>query len=73
MRYAPPGAALSGAARGAARGAVFGAIVGGKKGAQRGAAIGGGLGLIGAGARADAERGHAYRLAYDDCIRGFPR
>jgi hypothetical protein len=73
-RYAPPGAgALSGAARGAAKGAVFGAIVGGEKGARRGAAAAGAMGLIASGARNQADRDHAYRRAYDDCMDGYRR
>ena len=73
-RYAPSGAGMmGGAARGAVGGAVFGAIVGGGRSARRGAIAGGALGAIAAGARNEAERDHAYRRAFDHCIRGYRR
>lgn len=73
-RYAPRGAgALGSAGRGAVGGAVFGAIVGGSRGARRGAMAGAGIGVIANGARVSREREYAYQLAYDDCMRGFPR
>jgi len=73
-RYAPSGAgAMGGAARGAVGGAVFGAIVGGSRGARRGVIAGGALGAISAGARNQADRDHAYRRAFADCMHGYRR
>lgn len=58
--------------RGAVGGAVFGAIVGGR-GARRGVIAGGALSAIAAGACNQADRDHAYRRAFDDCMHGHRR
>jgi hypothetical protein len=52
--------------------AVFGAIVGGR-GARRGFIAGGAQGAIASGACNPADRDHACRRAFDDCMHGHRR
>ena len=64
------GQVLGGGAKGSLLGAGIGAFAGA---AGVGAAIGAGIGIIGGGARRNADAERMYRAAYQDCMAGRVR